>query len=114
MSHNKTFEIWGDGKQVRDFIYIDDIISFVNRVVELDILKPMNIGSGTPINFIQLAQKMMKIYGVKKEIVFLKDKPVGCKFRCSDNTEMLKIYKPIYSLDERIDNSFSYFKNNNL
>ena len=70
MNSSKTFEIWGNGKQVRDFIYIDDIITFVNKVVELDIREVFNIGNGIPINFIELSKLMMKLYGVKKDIIF--------------------------------------------
>ena len=114
ISDSSTFDIWGDGKQVRDFIYIDDIVFFVNKVVELDILKPLNIGSGTPINFLELAQKIMKIHGVNKKFNFLESKPIGCYFRCSDNSEMLKIYKPQFKLDDMIAKTIEYFKKNNI
>ncbi len=109
ISDNNIFEIWGDGRQVRDFIHIDDIVNFVHKVVELDIIKPLNIGSANPINFLQLSSMMMSLYGVKKEIKLLEAKPVGCLFRCSDNKEMLKIYKPQYSLEDMILKSFKYF-----
>lgn len=112
---NNKFEIWGDGLQVRDFIYIDDIVRCVDKVLELDIYnKPLNIGNGVPLNFIQLAELLMKVTGIKKELVFLPSKPIGCKFRCSDNTEMLKIYKPIYTLEDRIKHTIEYFNQNNI
>jgi nucleoside-diphosphate-sugar epimerase len=112
LSDNNFFEIWGDGKQVRDFIYMDDIINFVNKVLELDIQDVFNIGTGEPTNFIDLANKVMKIANVKKEIIFLPNKPMGCIYRCADVSKMFKIYKPIYTLDERIEHSIEFFKNN--
>lgn len=97
-----TFEIWGDGKQVRDFIYIQDIIQFTNRVLELDIQDVFNIGTGIPTDFIQLSEKIMRINGKRKDIILRPDKPVGCKYRCADITKMSKIYKPEFDLDDMI------------
>ena len=98
------FVIWGDGKQVRDFIHIEDIVSATLKAVELDIQKPINLGLGRPTDFNELAQIIFKIGGWRpKQIHRLIDKPVGVDYRCSDNSFMLTFYKPQITLEEGIE-----------
>jgi nucleoside-diphosphate-sugar epimerase len=91
------FEIWGDGEQVRDFIHIDDIVGAVVTAVELGIQGPVNLGSGVGTSFNELA----KMVGAKK-VRHLLEKPVGVRYRVSDNSRMLKFYTPKVSLAEGI------------
>lgn len=98
------FIIWGDGKQVRDFIHIDDIVEATLRAVELHIQEPINLGLGRPTSFNELAEIMFKIAGLEKKpkIKHLTDKPTGVDYRCSVNRKMLSFYKPKISLEEGI------------
>ena len=82
-----SFEIWGDGTQVRDFIHIDDVVSATMKAVELEILKPINLGSGIPTSFIELAETVFDVSGTRPSdgIKLLLEKPVGVHFRCSDH-----------------------------
>ncbi len=95
----EVFEIWGDGEQVRDFIHIDDIVEAVIRAVNLDIQEPINLGSGIPTSFNQLAKMAMAISGHIVPMRHLLEKPVGVMYRCSDNRKMLKFYSPKISLE---------------
>ncbi len=98
------FVIWGNGKQVRDFIHIDDIVEATLRAVELDIQEPINLGWGRPTSFNELAEIMFKVAGFKKKprIKHLIDKPIGVDYRCSVNQKMLAFYKPKITLEEGI------------
>lgn len=97
------FIIWGDGKQVRDFIHIDDIVESTLIAVDLDIKEPINLGLGRPTSFNELAEIMFKISGWKPNAIqHLIDKPIGVDYRCSNNEKMLKFYKPIISLEDGI------------
>lgn len=91
----ETFEIWGDGNQVRDFIFIDDVIKSVFKTVELDIQNPINLGTGRAISFNELANIMYKVYGFypKNGIKHLLDKPKGVMYRCSDNSLLSSYYQ---------------------
>jgi len=91
----ETFEIWGDGNQVRDFIYIDDVIKSVFKTIKLDIQNPINLGTGRPISFNELADIMCKIYGFypKNGIKHLLEKPKGVMYRCSDNSLLSSYYQ---------------------
>jgi nucleoside-diphosphate-sugar epimerase len=100
------FEIWGDGTQVRDFIHIDDIVETVMYVIDNDIqVDALNLGSGIATSFNDLAETMFKIskwypnYGIKH----LLDKPIGVSYRVCNPTLMLSIFKPKYTLEERIE-----------
>jgi nucleoside-diphosphate-sugar epimerase len=97
------FEIWGDGNQVRDFIHIDDVVAATLKAVELGIQEPINLGTGRPTTFNELAQLCFQVAGLRpKRIRHLVDKPVGVDYRCSDNSKLLTFYRPKISLEEGI------------
>lgn len=104
------FEIWGDGKQVRDFIHIDDIVEATLKAVELDIQKPINLGWGRATSFNELAKIMFDVAGfiVAPQIKNRIEKPVGVDYRCSDNTFMLSFYQPKITLEEGIKRSLEF------
>jgi nucleoside-diphosphate-sugar epimerase len=105
----EEFEIWGDGTQVRDFIHIEDIVEATMKAVELDIQEPINLGSGIPTSFNDLAEMVFNIAewrpknGIKHRI----EKPIGVMYRCSDSSEMLSFYTPKISLEEGIKRSLN-------
>lgn len=100
------FEIWGDGKQVRDWIHVDDIVEAVMEAIEQDIQEPINLGSGIPTSFNWLSEIMFEEVGWRpKEIKHRLDKPKGVQFRCSDNRKMLSFYQPKVTLKEGIQRS---------
>jgi nucleoside-diphosphate-sugar epimerase len=100
------FEIWGDGTQVRDFIHMEDIVEAVMSVVDNDIqIDALNLGSGIATPFNTLAETMFKISKWRPEngIKHLLEKPIGVSYRVCDPSLMLSIYKPKYTLEERIE-----------
>ena len=84
-SENGGFiEIWGDGKQTRSFLYIDECLEGVRRLVQSDFVGPVNIGSDEMVTINQLAELTARIAG--KEIAFKHiDGPLGVRGRNSDN-----------------------------
>jgi len=78
-SDSKTFEIWGDGKQTRDWIHIDDIINAC-LVLSLDhgITLPVNLCTGIPTSFDDPATKFMMVSRNFKQKVYKTDAPTGC------------------------------------
>jgi len=77
-------EIWGDGKQTRTFLYIDECIEAVRRLVSSDFSGPVNIGSEELVSINQLAELVMKISGKKVKLKHIKG-PLGVRGRKSDN-----------------------------
>lgn len=102
------FEIWGDGNQVRDFIYIDDIIDFTLHAIKVNVNEPVSLGWGEPVSFNKLARLMFNISGFKPSIKHLLDNPTGSFFRCSNNSKMLSFYKPKITLEEGIKRALNY------
>lgn len=97
---NGEIEIWGDGNQTRSFLYINDCIDAVRKLMESDFMGPVNIGSEEMVTINQLVDIASKIGNktlVKKHI----DGPTGVRGRNSDNRlikEKLD-WEPMYSLE---------------
>jgi len=96
------FEVWGNGKQTRDFIHIKDIVEAVLTAIENPANGPINLGTGRSTSFLELAEMCMSTVGYKGQIVTKPEKPVGCMHRVSDNLKMLSFYTPKISLEQGI------------
>ena len=77
-------EIWGDGKQTRTFLYIDECLEGTVRLMRSDWTGPVNIGSEEMVTINQLAEMIMEIAGVKLKIKHVPG-PQGVRGRKSDN-----------------------------
>ncbi len=81
-----TIEIWGDGKQTRSFMYIDDCLKGIDLIMHSDILEPINLGSSELVTINQLVDIVEEIAGIKLERNYKLDAPKGVNGRNSDNT----------------------------
>ena len=79
-----TIEMWGDGKQTRSFLYIDECLEGVRRLMDSSFLGPVNIGSEEMVTINQLAEMAMEIGGKKININHIPG-PTGVRGRNSDN-----------------------------
>jgi nucleoside-diphosphate-sugar epimerase len=95
------FEVWGRGTQVRDFVHIDDVVGATFAAVINDV-KTMNICSGRPTSFIELAEMVMLQASYLAPIKNNLDAPIGVEYRVGDPTRMLEVYEPKISLEEGI------------
>ena len=86
-SPNSSIEIWGDGKQTRSFLYVDECIEATRRLMESDFTGPVNIGSTEMITINELAIRVMDI-AQKQLILSHVEGPLGVRGRNSDNTLM--------------------------
>jgi len=77
-------EIWGDGKQTRSFLYIDECLEGIRRLVESNWTEPVNIGSEEMVTINQLAEMIMEIADKKLTIKHISG-PLGVRGRNSDN-----------------------------
>jgi nucleoside-diphosphate-sugar epimerase len=105
-------EVWGDGRQVRSFCYIDDLMIGLDKLIEHNVQVPVNMGSDEAITMTQLADMLIKISGKKITKKYLPSGPAGCMRRNSDNTKIMKLtgWKPNYSLEQGLRNTFEYVK----
>jgi len=86
--HGETdsIEIWGDGSQTRSFLWIDDCIERLFRIVDADVAEPVNLGSDEQVSVNELADLAMDIAGQRFARHHIADAPLGVAGRNSDNT----------------------------
>jgi len=108
----QDFVIWGDGKQTRSFLYIDDCIEGVLKLIESKYQKPVNIGSDRLVTIDELARIVIKISG--KDITIKHDlsKPQGVRGRNADLTLVRKEvgWEPKISLEEGLRRTYEWAK----
>jgi GDP-D-mannose 3',5'-epimerase len=79
-----SIEVWGDGKQTRSFLYIDECLEGILRLMRSDFSGPVNIGSDEMISINSLAEMVIAISGKKVTIKNIPG-PLGVRGRNSDN-----------------------------
>lgn len=82
-----TIEIWGTGNQTRSFLYIDECIEGIDRLMRSNYVGPFNLGSDEKVKINMLAKMIIAISGKELKIKNV-DGPEGVKARNSDNTFM--------------------------
>lgn len=77
-------ELWGDGRQTRSFLYIDDCLDAVTRLMRSDCAEPLNIGSEQMLTINQLAMMIIEVAGKQLSLRNVPG-PLGVRGRTSDN-----------------------------
>lgn len=80
----EEIEIWGDGKQTRSFLYIDECLDGVRKFMDSDFVGPINIGSEEMVTINQLAEMTIEIGNKKLKIKHIPG-PLGVRGRNSNN-----------------------------
>lgn len=110
---NNVLEVFGDGSQIRDFIFADDVARGMIHAVKNKITQPMNLGSGKGFTIKEIVDIVVKHSGKDIEVKWLTDVPGGDKIRLFDTTRA-KLYGFDVSvgLEEGIKNTTEWFINN--
>jgi nucleoside-diphosphate-sugar epimerase len=110
LSGNHEIEIWGDGEQTRSFMYIDDCVYGTQRILDSDILEPINLGSSEMVSINQLVDIVEDIAGVKLERNYDLSAPKGVRGRNSDNTMIQERlgWEPSISLREGLEKTYAW------
>lgn len=104
-------EMWGDGKQTRSFLYIDECLEAVRRLMDSDFVGPVNIGSEEMVTINRLAEIIMEIAGKKLSINHIPG-PLGVRGRNSDN-HLIKEklgWAPTMTLKEGLEKTYPWIK----
>jgi GDP-D-mannose 3',5'-epimerase len=89
---NNSIKVWGDGKQTRTFLYIDDCIEGTLRLFNSNYSEPVNIGSDEQVSINQMIEILEEIAGIKNlEREYQLDKPKGVRGRSSNNDLVKKV-----------------------
>ena len=104
-----TIDVWGDGKQTRSFLYIDECIEATRRLMESDFMGPVNIGSEEMVSINQLVDVVSKVANkpVHKNHI---PGPLGVRGRNSNNDLIRKKLNWNYcqTLEEGISKTYSW------
>jgi nucleoside-diphosphate-sugar epimerase len=110
-SDRGEIEIWGDGLQTRSFLYIDECLEGVLRLMRSEFVGPVNIGSEERVTINGLAEMVMKIAGKTLSLLHVSG-PEGVRGRNSDNRLIqAKLgWKPSRPLDEGLRETYAWIE----
>jgi len=106
-------EVWGDGLQTRSFLYIDECIEGIRRLMNSDCKEPVNIGSDEMVSINELAKMAIEISGKNIGIKNVESKALGVRGRNSDNDFIFSQlgWKPNYPLRKGMEKTFEWISN---
>ena len=110
LSSNREIEIWGDGEQTRSFMYIDDCILGINKLMNSDCFEPINLGRDDLVSINHLVDQIETIAGISLERKYLLDAPLGVRGRNSDNTMINEVlnWQPSTELKTGLEKTYSW------
>lgn len=102
-------EIWGDGEQVRSFMYIDDCLEGLLRLMQSDFPGPLNLGRDRTVTINQLADMIAEVAGIQIDKVHIEG-PQGVRWRNSNNKLCKKIlgWEPSIPLEEGLIKTYDW------
>lgn len=112
---NYEIEIWGDGKQLRSFTYIDDCIEGTLKLMNSNFSEPLNIGSSQMISIEDLYKTIIAVKGLEENKFNFKynlEAPQGVRGRSSDNEKCVEILKwePSVSFSSGIEKTYDWIQ----
>lgn len=114
INNEEVFKIWGTGKPLREFLFVNDLSDAINFIITNDIENDLiNIGSGEEISINDLATKISKTLNFSGELIFDDSKPDGNPRKLLDSTLINSLgWKSRTSLDEGLNQTYEWFINN--
>lgn len=105
-------EIWGDGNQTRSFMYVDDCITGIDRLMRSDCHEPLNLGRSELVSINQLVDIVSEIAGVEIKRTHNLNAPQGVRGRNSDNSEIVKClgWEPGIDLRTGLESTYHWIK----
>lgn len=115
---NKDIELWGDGKQLREFTYVDDLSKIIMLVLEnYNEQNSINVGNTNEVSILEISKKVCEIMGVSKEIKW-NNKNKGQEKKPSSNQNFLMFLKEnnidfkYTSIDDALKKTCHWFEKN--
>ena len=109
---NGTIEIWGDGQQTRSFMYIDDCVEGLVRIMGSSCRAALNLGNDRLISVDGLVDLICDIAGKRLTKIHDQSRPQGVRGRNSDNNRLRKIlgWEPSISLEDGLSVTYLWIK----
>ena len=98
-------EIWGDGKQIREFVYVDDLLDAIELIMQSDSQEPINIGPDESYTIDELVRMVSD-----KDIKHING-PIGLQVRLTDNTKIKALgWKPKVSVSQGMKKLYKWIE----
>jgi GDP-D-mannose 3',5'-epimerase len=107
-----SIEVWGDGLQTRSFMYINDCVEGLLRLMASDYRAPLNLGTDRLVTINELVQLVSGIAGKELHMCHDLSKPQGVRGRNSDNRRVLEVlgWEPSISLEEGLAVTYAWIE----
>jgi len=114
INSSKEFKIWGTGKPLREFLFVDDFADAVQFIIDNNINeKLLNIGSGKEISILDLVKLIKNIINFEGELIFDSEKPDGNPRKLLDSSKINTLgWTPKTELVDGIERTYNWYKNN--
>jgi nucleoside-diphosphate-sugar epimerase len=110
LSGRHEIDIWGDGRQTRSFMFIDDCVKGTQCIMHSDIVDPINLGSDELVTINGLVDIVEEIAGIKLKRHYQLDAPKGVNGRNSDNTRIKQLlgWAPSVRLRDGMEKTYAW------
>jgi GDP-D-mannose 3',5'-epimerase len=109
---DQCVEVWGDGEQTRSFLYVDDCVEGIIRLMRSDVRTPVNLGSDEMLSVNEFVRMIQRI--AKKESLRLHhlDGPQGVRGRNSNNDFVHRVleWQPTRSLEDGLRTTYQWIQ----
>jgi len=114
LSNDEVFKVWGTGKPLREFLYVDDLSDAIKFIVNNNVVEEvLNIGSGNEVTINQLVEKLKDIISFRGEIVFDDMYPDGNPRKLLNSNKMSNLgWESSTDLVSGLEKTYSWFKEN--
>jgi len=106
------FEVWGSGKPLREFLYVDDLANAIKFIIDNDIDEQiLNIGSGYEVSIKELAESIKEITDYKGDLNFNENLPDGNPRKLLDSSKIKKLgWSPEVDLLQGLNLTYDWYK----
>ena len=111
-SDGDEIEVWGDGKQTRSFMFVNDCVEGITRLMNSDENGPLNLGTDVMVTVTELVDMVCGIAGKTLRKRYDLSKPQGVRGRNSDNTRLREVlsWEPSVTLEEGMASTYGWIE----
>jgi GDP-D-mannose 3', 5'-epimerase len=110
--HGGEIEVWGDGQQTRSFMYVDDCVEGLVRLMASNYYEPLNLGTDRLVTINQLIDLVSSVAGKRLKKRHDLSKPQGVRGRNSDNTLLNRVlgWEPPITLEQGLTTTYRWIE----
>jgi len=114
INSQSNFKVWGTGKPLREFLYVDDLADAINFIIQNNIEEEiLNVGSGEEVSIRNLVKKVKEIINYEGELYFDSSIPDGNPRKLLDSSKINSLgWQSKIGLDDGLVNTYDWFKKN--